>query len=240
MLVIGLTGGIATGKSSVSKLLKAKNVHIVDADLLARAAVLPGTKALRKIVKEFGPEILLEDGGLNRKKLGEIVFNDEAKRKKLNAIVHPAVRWAMFRKIVEHYTSSEKYCVLDVPLLIEGGLWKWVGQVVVVYCSVDIQLQRLMNRDNCTREEALARINAQMPIAEKVAYADYVIDNSGTPQELSAQVDAFVEKLDKEIGSLWWIGYILPFVSLLSAIWMLVTRRFFRKKLSRSLVDKTK
>ncbi|KAG6900765.1 hypothetical protein C0993_002189 [Termitomyces sp. T159_Od127] len=239
MLVIGLTGGIATGKSSVSKLLKEKKIQIVDADLLARVAVLPGTKALKKIVEEFGPDILLGNGSLDRKKLGEIVFNDEAKRKKLNAIVHPAVRWAMFRKIIEHYTGSEKYCVLDVPLLIEGGLWKWVGQVVVVYCSADIQLQRLMERDNCTREEAVARINAQMHIADKVAYADYVIDNSGTPQELSAQVDAFVERLDKEIGSLWWIGYLLPFVSLFSAIWLLVTRRLFRKK-PRSLSDKTK
>lgn len=96
-----------------------------------------------------------------------------------------------------------------------------------------------MDRDNCTREEAMSRIDAQMHIADKVAYADYVIDNSGTPQELVAQVDAFVEKLDKEIGSLWWIGYLLPFVSLLSAIWMLVARRLFRK-IPKSLADKTK
>ncbi|KAF5378340.1 hypothetical protein D9615_008701 [Tricholomella constricta] len=238
MLVIGLTGGIATGKSSVSKLLKAKDIPVVDADILARQVVEPGTSGLKNNVKEFGPEILLPDGTLDRKKLGTIVFNDEGKRKKLNAIVHPAVRWAMFMKVIKHWVDSEKYCVLDVPLLIEGGVWQWVGKVVVVYCSADIQLQRLMLRDNSTSEEASARLNSQLPIAEKVTYADVVIDNSGTPQELSNQIDAFVEKLDKEMGSLWWIGYILPFVSLFSAVWILVSRRL-RKKLRRGQKDKT-
>ncbi|KAF8065334.1 dephospho-CoA kinase-domain-containing protein [Lyophyllum atratum] len=232
MLVIGLTGGIATGKSTVSRILKDKKIPVVDADVLARQVVEPGTTGLKKIVKEFGSEILLPDGTLDRKKLGTVVFNDEEKRKKLNAIVHPAVQWAMFMKVIGLWVNSEKYCVLDVPLLIEGGLWKWVGKVVVVYCSPDIQLQRLMSRDSSIREEASARLNSQLPIAEKVAYADVVIDNSGTPQELKAQVDAFVERLDKGMGHLWWIGYVLPFVSLFSAIWILASRRL-RKKLRR-------
>ncbi|GLB34524.1 putative dephospho-CoA kinase [Lyophyllum shimeji] len=230
MLVIGLTGGIATGKSTVSKLLKDKNVPVVDADVLARQVVQPGTPGLAKIVKEFGPEILLPDGTLDRKKLGTIVFNDEEKRKKLNAIVHPAVKRAMFMKVIGHWVNSEKYCILDVPLLIEGGLWRWVGKVVVVYCSDDIQLQRLMRRDGSTLEDASARLNSQMPITEKVAYADVVIDNSGTPQELNGQVEAFVERLDKEMGPLWWIGYILPFVSVFSAIWLLASRRLGKKR----------
>jgi len=224
-----LTGGIATGKSTVSKLLKAKDIPVVDADVLARQVVQPGTPGLAKIVGEFGPEILLPDGTLDRKKLGTVVFNDEEKRKKLNAIVHPAVRRAMFTKVIGHWFNSEKYCILDVPLLIEGGLWQWVGKVVVVYCSQDIQLQRLMRRDGSTHEEASARLNSQLSIAEKVAYADVVIDNSGTPQELEVQVDAFVEKLNKETGSLWWIGYVLPFVSMFSAIWMLASRRLHKK-----------
>ncbi|KAG6837740.1 hypothetical protein H0H93_003542 [Arthromyces matolae] len=248
MLVIGLTGGIATGKSSVAKLLKAKQIQIVDADVLARVVVQPGTKALKKIVKEFGTEILLQDGNLDRKKLGEVVFNDEEKRKKLNAIVHPAVRWAILQRVMRLWMNSEKYCVIDVPLLIESGLWRWMGQVIVVYSlrasssSADIQLQRLMNRDNSTREEALSRINAQIPIAEKVAYADYVIDNSGTPQELSAHVDAYVEKLEKEIGWLWVIGWLIPFISLFSAIWLLSIRRFFGKNpaKAKALADKAK
>jgi len=135
---VGLTGGIATGKSTVSKLLQAKKVPIVDADLIAREVVAPGTPGLQRIVKTFGDDILLSDGSLDRKKLGDIVFNDEEKRKKLNAIVHPAVRWGMFRRVLKLWSNSEKFCVLDVPLLIESGIWKWVGTVVVVYWSVSL------------------------------------------------------------------------------------------------------
>ena len=128
-----MTGGIATGKSTVSKLLQARKVPLVDADLIAREVVAPGTSGLQRIVKTFGDDILLPDGSLYRKKLGDIVFNDEEKRKKLNAIVHPAVRWGMIRRVIKLWSNSEKYCVLDIPLLIESGIWKWVGTVVVVY-----------------------------------------------------------------------------------------------------------
>lgn len=131
--VVGLTGGIATGKSTVSNLLKSHNLPIVDADLIARQVVQPGTPALTRIVKVFGEDILLPDGYLNRPKLGSIVFNDEKKRKILNGIVHPAVRRAMFWEVVGCWFRGESVCVLDVPLLIEGGLWKLVGKVIVVY-----------------------------------------------------------------------------------------------------------
>jgi len=131
--VIGLTGGIATGKSTVSSILKEKNIDVVDADLLAREVVQPGTAGLAKIVKYFGPSVLLPDGSLDRKQLGSIIFNDEAKRKQLNSIVHPAVSRGMLRSVLLHWIRGKKVCVLDVPLLIEGGLWKWVGKVVVVY-----------------------------------------------------------------------------------------------------------
>lgn len=136
--VIGLTGGIATGKSSVSALLKTHKVPIVDADVLARHVVLPGTPGLKKIVEYFGDEVLLPDGALDRKKLGTIIFNDEVKRKKLNSIVHPAVRRAMVWKMMDAWISGEKYCIMDIPLLIEGGLWKWMGKVIVVYWYVTL------------------------------------------------------------------------------------------------------
>jgi dephospho-CoA kinase len=132
--VVGLTGGISTGKSTVSKLLS--NVHhipVIDADILAREAVAPGTSGLSRIVSVFGPSILLPDGTLDRKNLGSIVFNDEARRRQLNAIVHPAVRWRMLAAVLKCWMKGEKVCVLDVPLLVEGGLWKWVGMIVVVY-----------------------------------------------------------------------------------------------------------
>lgn len=141
--VIGLTGGIATGKSTVSSLLKASNIPIVDADVIARQVVEPGTPALAKIRKAFGDEVILPNGGLDRKKLGSIIFNDETKRKQLNKIVHPAVRKAMLWQVLGFWIRGYKYCVMDVPLLVEGGLWQWVGLVVVVYWCVEIPINYL-------------------------------------------------------------------------------------------------
>ncbi|TFY74187.1 hypothetical protein EWM64_g9825, partial [Hericium alpestre] len=192
MLVVGLTGGIATGKSTVSALLKAQDIPVIDADVLAREVVLPGTRAYKRIVETFGEGVIQADGYIDRPKLGAIVFNDEAKRKKLNAIVHPAVRRAMARHVLKLWMHGERVCVLDVPLLIESGIHKWVGKVVVVYCSAELQLQRLMKRDSSTREAAMSRLTAQMPITDKLEYADHVIENSGAPQELQEQ---FLQKL---------------------------------------------
>lgn len=153
-----MTGGIATGKSTVSAQLKSFGLPIIDADIIARQVVEPGTPALRKIVEYFGEDILLPDGCLNRPKLGSIIFNDEAKRKKLNSIVHPAVWRAMFWAVVSNWIRGHKLCILDTPLLIEGGLWKWVGKVVVVYWYVYdgnflwaiTQLDHQLSRDPAT------------------------------------------------------------------------------------------
>lgn len=133
MLVVGLTGGIATGKSTVSKLLHSKEVPVIDADVLAREVVDRGTPGLTAIVSYFGSDILRDDGTLDRKKLGTIIFNDEVKRKKLNSIVHPAVRKAMFWQLVKYWMSGNKLCVLDVPLLIESRLDRFVSEVAVVW-----------------------------------------------------------------------------------------------------------
>ncbi|KAF8902234.1 dephospho-CoA kinase [Gymnopilus junonius] len=226
MLVVGLTGGIATGKSTVSGLLKAHNVPIIDADVIAREVVAPGTSGLSKIAKTFGSDVLLPDGSLDRKKLGSIVFNDAEKRRQLTEIVHPAVRKAMLLQVLWHWMTGHKYAILDVPLLIEGPLWKWVGLVVVVYCSEEIQLQRLISRDSSTPAEASSRLRSQIPIADKVAYADVVVDNSGTRSELESQVDSLVKRLEKEAGSWGWIvSWLVPPVGLASAVWTLVWRR---------------
>ncbi|KAI0807806.1 CoaE-domain-containing protein [Fomes fomentarius] len=234
MLVIGLTGGIATGKSTVSSLLRAHHLPIVDADVLARKVVEPGTPALAQIVRAFGPDVLLPDGRLDRAKLGRVVFADEDKRRTLNAIVHPAVRREMFWSILRCWWRGERVCVLDVPLLIEGGLWKWVGKVVVVYCSAEIQLQRLMKRDNSSREDASARLNAQLPITEKVQYADIVIDNSGTPQELERQVDLFVQRILKDAGWSWRLSWLFPPFGVASALWALGWRALRRSQKAKS------
>jgi dephospho-CoA kinase len=136
--VVGLTGGIATGKSTVSSLLKSRQIPVIDADVLAREAVQPGTKGLTQIVAHFGSEVLLPDGTLDRKKVGAIIFNNEVKRKKLNSIVHPAVSRAILWNVFWCWLRGENLCVVDVPLLIEGGLWKWMGKVVVVYWYVSL------------------------------------------------------------------------------------------------------
>jgi dephospho-CoA kinase len=130
---VGLTGGIATGKSTVSAILKSSNIPIIDADLIARQVVEPGTPALKAIVSTFGHEVLLPDGTLNRKMLATIAYNDETKMKLVNKIVHPAVRKALFWQAMRYWIRGYKYCVLDVALLIEGGIWEWTGLVVVVY-----------------------------------------------------------------------------------------------------------
>ncbi|KAJ7476990.1 CoaE-domain-containing protein [Mycena galericulata] len=228
MLVVGLTGGIATGKSSVADLLKGKHIPVVDADILARQVVEPGTPALSQIVSFFGPEILQADGTLDRKKLGSIIFNDETKRRKLNSIVHPAVRRAMLWGVLKHWIRGSKYCIVDVPLLIEGGLWKWVGTVVVVYCSADIQLTRLMQRDGSSREDASSRLNSQLAIADKVKYADRVIDNSGSLVDLEAHIDSLVQTLDRQAGWTWRLSWLFPPWGLLSAVWTLASRSLSR------------
>ncbi|KAI0253481.1 CoaE-domain-containing protein [Lactifluus subvellereus] len=225
MLVIGLTGGIATGKSTVSTQLAARGIPVIDADLLAREVVRPGTRAFKKIISTFGREVLQEDGTLDRSKLGAIVFRDEEQRRRLNAIIHPAVRWGMAMGVLKCWLRGERVCVLDIPLLIETKIYLWVGRVVVVYCSAEIQLQRLMQRDKSTRDDARARLESQLPITEKLAYADIVMDNSGTLAELEVQVDGFARRLYLDGGWSWRLKWLIPPIGLFCAIWRLIWRR---------------
>jgi len=237
MLIVGLTGGIATGKSTVSSLLKTRGYPIIDADVLAREAVLPGTSAYTAIVKAFGEGVLQSDGCLDRKKLGNVIFNDEGKRKRLNGIVHPAVRRAMVWGVVKTWVRGEKVCIVDVPLLVETGIWKWVGKVVVVYTSAEIQLQRLMKRDGSTRGDASSRLNSQIPIADKLPYADHIVENSGTLIELEGETQLLINKLNRESGGLTWVicwlvppvGVLFGFKSLLLR-WLKVGKRRPSKK----------
>ncbi|KAG8865192.1 hypothetical protein FRB96_000082 [Tulasnella sp. 330] len=224
MLVIGLTGGIASGKSSVSKILAAHHIPIVDADLLAREVVAPGTPGLSQIIHEFGGEVLQPDGTLDRAKLGSIIFNDAAKRQKLNAIVHPAVRKAMVTSALRHWLRGEKICVMDVPLLIEAGLWRFMGKVVVVYCSREIQLQRLMKRDGSSRVDATSRLDSQLPLSDKLKFADQVLDNSGTLQDLEQQVERLIRRTNNEVGWTWRINWYMPPLGLLWGLLKLLWR----------------
>jgi len=193
-LIIGLTGSIATGKSTVSLMFDDFDIPVVDADKIAREVVFPGEKAYNEIVKTFGEEILREDKTINRPELGAIVFTDEEKRNKLNNIVHPAIRKKMINDRDALVQQGYKCVVLDIPLLFESKLTHFVDKTIVVYSDPDIQLERLMERDNYTEEEAKQRINSQMPAKEKAALSDAVIDNNGTKFDTYEQL----EKLLKE------------------------------------------
>lgn len=186
-MIIGLTGGIASGKSTVSKMIEELKIPVVDADFIARQVVLPGEMAYNEIVETFGEQVVADDGSLDRKKLGTIIFNDEDKRKTLNRIVHPAVRKEMLRQ-KDDYLKEHDSVVLDIPLLYESKLTHLVDRTLLVYVSADVQLKRLIERDQSSKEEALSRIQSQIPLSEKKQWADKVINNNGTIEESKKQL----------------------------------------------------
>ena len=188
MKVIGLTGGIATGKSTVSAILKKAGAVIIDADRIAREAVKKGLPAYREIVEHFGESVLLPDGEINRSLLGDIIFNSPRKKQLLNKIVHPYVSKETHRQLQQiERTQPNTIVVLDIPLLIETAMDKDLSEVIVVYAPEHIQIKRLMKRDRLTQVDARARIRSQMPIEEKKRRATIVIDNSGTREETRRQ-----------------------------------------------------
>ena len=196
MLKVGLTGGIATGKSYVIGGLRELGCEVIDADTVAHQAIEPGKPAYQDIVKEFGQVVLNEDGTINRAALGGIVFADQAKRERLNAIVHPRVfetqaKW--FAAVAAR--QPDAIAVVDAALMIETGSYKRFDKIVVVYCEPELQLARLMARNNLSRAQAEARINAQMPSAEKLKYADFTINTSGSFDETRRQTEALYAKL---------------------------------------------
>jgi dephospho-CoA kinase len=188
-LVIGLTGGIASGKSTVANMLIEKGITVIDADIIAKQAVERGMPAYRQIIDEFGEDILLENGDIDRRKLGALVFTNEQKRLALNSIVHPAVREEMLKRRDESIANQETFVVLDIPLLFESKLESLVDKIIVVSVTKELQLGRLIKRNQLTEEEALSRIRSQMPLEEKVSRADNVIDNSGTLEETKQQLE---------------------------------------------------
>ena len=187
-LVIGLTGSIGTGKSTIANKFRELNIPVIDADVIAREVVEPDTETYRKIVETFGEEILHDDRTLNRKALGSIVFSDEHKRKQLNAIIHPAIRKEMLRQRDDWIEKGKECIVLDIPLLYESKLTHFVDKVIVVYVDEDVQLQRIVERDQSSKEEAKRRMARQIPVAEKAKKADAVIDNNGTKEDSYEQL----------------------------------------------------
>lgn len=189
--VIGLTGGIGTGKSTVSELLAVHGFKIVDADVAAREAVEKGSEGLEQVRQVFGDEAIDENGEMNRKYVGEIVFNDDKMREKLNQIIHPIVRDLMERQ-KEAYLKEGFNVIMDIPLLFENNLQDTVDETWLVYASESIQVERLMERNDLTQEEAKARVYSQISIDKKRRMADRVIDNRGTLLELKQNLEALL------------------------------------------------
>ena len=189
MFKIGLTGGIASGKSTVLTYIKDKGIPYIDADIVAREVVEPGTEGLEAIVDAFGSNVLHDDGTLNREALGAIVFHNEEKRRQLNDCLKEHIRNRIM-ELTAHYESNRAAVLIyDIPLLIEGEWYTMMDEVWLVYVNESTQIERLMSRNGFSKKDALARINSQMRLDDKRSFADVIINNSDTPQALTAQLD---------------------------------------------------
>ena len=188
-MIIGLTGSIASGKSAVSAMLRKKGFPIVDADEIARLVVEPGSPVLLEISRQFGADIIQEDGSLNREKLGERIFGNDEERQKLNGIIHPAIRQEMLRQKDEWLSNGANTIIMDIPLLFESKLQSFVDKIIVVSVSPEIQKERLIARNVLSQEEADARIRSQLPMKMKEQGADAVLFNDGTLEETARQLE---------------------------------------------------
>lgn len=202
MLKIGLTGSIAVGKTYVCDVFEKLGCSVLDADLTAREIVKPNTEGLGLIVENFGKRVLQKDGGLDRKKLGEIVFSDTEKRQLLNSILHPLVIDAQNHWLNEMETlNPDGIAIVDASLMIESGSYKRFDKLVVVWCDPVIQLKRLMLRDNLSKRDSLNRINAQMSQRQKKSYGDFLIDTEGGFESTREQTTEVLKRLERFLPS---------------------------------------
>jgi dephospho-CoA kinase len=197
MLVLGLTGNIGCGKSSVSTIFMNHGIDIVDADIVARH-IFEDLDLLNKVFSTFGETIKNEDGSLNRKALGNIVFNDDEKLIALNNLTHPKIKENILKKVEKYKTQGKKIVAIDAALLIEDNYLPYIDKLILVTCKKDIQIKRIIARDNCTEKEAISRINSQMSQEDKAKFADYIIDNSGSFENLEQQVLEIISVLQGE------------------------------------------
>jgi dephospho-CoA kinase len=192
---IGLTGGIASGKSRVAEILKNKGFKVVDADLIAREVVQAGTSGLKAVVDKFGVEVLLPDGGLDRKKLGRLVFGQPGKLKQLEDILHPLVKKETARQRQEHQEQGHDFVFYDVPLLFEKKMESEFDGILVVVASEALQRERMKNRDHLSEQDIENRLRSQVPLPEKIKKADWVIRNEGSLQDLEVEASNVLRKI---------------------------------------------
>lgn len=196
--LLGVTGGIASGKTTVARMLEQLGARLIDFDLLSRVVVEPGKPAWRDITACFGEQVLQQDKTLDRKKLAEIIFRDPEKRKKLERVVHPRI-YEEFTRLVKEYAAIDVNIIIQVvvPLLLEAKLQHLFHKILLVYIPEERQIERVMKRDRISREMALNMLRSQFPIEEKRSYADFIVDNSGSLEETKRQVEEVWEKLKK-------------------------------------------
>lgn len=194
---IGLTGGIATGKSTVKNKLVSLNIPVIDADMISHEITQAGGLGYEQIVSHFGKDILNTDQSLNRKQLGDIVFGDAQKLLQLERILHPIIQAEVQKRKKKHFASGEALCFYDVPLLFEKKLETQFDKIVLVYAPVTTQVERIMVRNNLTHTQALARINAQLPMSQKINRAHFCLDNSTNQDDLNLQVINLVKMLSR-------------------------------------------
>ncbi|NXM66077.1 DCAKD protein, partial [Serilophus lunatus] len=204
MFLVGLSGGIASGKSTVVAVLRELGCAVVDADAVAREVVQPHSRAYGQILRYFGSEILLENGEINREALGNIIFSQPDKRRLLNSITHPEILKKMLKQILKYFVLGYRYVILDIPLLFETrGLTKFMKYTVLVYCDPSAQRARLMRRSGLDAAQAQARISSQLPLEEKRKWATHVIDNSGDRDSTRRQVLRLHARLEDSLDFLW-------------------------------------
>jgi dephospho-CoA kinase len=197
MLLVGLTGGIGTGKSTVARMLEKRGAVVFDADVLARQAMAPGTPGFDQVVERFGPNVLAPGGGLDREALASIVFSDPAARRDLEGIVHPEVR-RMFAEGCEEYRDSDRVVVFSAPLLVETGMHTAFDRLIVVSAPVTTQIERLIRDRGMAERDVQARIAAQLPLEAKAEVADILVDNEGTLEDLERRVERVWSDLDDQ------------------------------------------
>ena len=199
MKIVGLTGGISSGKSTVSSYLKQLKIPVIDADEVARKVVEPNSQGAREIRKTFGSDVFEEDGSLNRQKLGALIFSNAENRQKLDDLLQPLIKIMILDEIEEYRQKGETMIVLDLPLLFEKHYEKLCEEIIVVYVPRELQLERLMKRNQYTKQEALSRINSQLSIEEKRKRATVLLDNQGTIQQLYHQVEQWLVETKNDI-----------------------------------------
>ncbi|KQJ93728.1 dephospho-CoA kinase isoform X1 [Brachypodium distachyon] len=199
MRLVGLTGGIASGKSTISNLFKSNGIPVIDADIVARNVVQKGTRGWKKIINAFGNDILLENGEIDRARLGQMVFSDPVKRQILNRLLAPHISSGILWEIIKLWMKGCKVIILDIPLLFETKMDRWTNPVIVVWVDPQTQIERLMSRDGCSQEQAQNRINAQLALDWKKSEADIVINNSGLLDDTKEQFREVLKQVSEPL-----------------------------------------